>query len=524
MFENGDTHNLLSFIIIIAVISICGSYLLSRIRFKSQESINRIRYYLIRDLTEYNLSMPYEYTLNKEKMDQLSKAHQSLLSVNRGAGGAMLNLFDICGFSLSLLTFIWLFSVMPIYMMLFILLMSFISALINTKLTKITKENWDTNAPYHNILYNLSYEFRNPLSKQDLLLYDYITLFKRYFFNIVNIFTMNFLGFSNRKIKVIAISRIINAIKDFVAIIWLVQLFIKGVLNISQVYLYITSLIVFMITFNDLIDTYMKLLENLSIFSDYKVIDQDFPNKSGKLEIPEPPWTIELHNLCFAYSSSNNYVLKNLNLVIRQGESIALVGENGSGKTTLVYLLCRLYKPTSGTITLNNIDIWDYDEKEYFERIRENVFFNNDKDVNEIYKKSGIDEIINKLEKKDMHSLQRILDDSGIELSGGETQKLFLARALSKSNSNLLILDEPTAYLDAINESELYEKYYRLCYGKISIFISHRLASTKFCDKIIYLHQGEIIEVGSHKELLKNNGKYKELFDIQARTYREVAQ
>lgn len=229
--------------------------------------------------------------------------------------------------------------------------------------------------------------------------------------------------------------------------------------------------------------------------------------------------------------------MKNINLKLNNNESIAIVGENGAGKSTLALILAGLYEPTSGKILLNGEDINSYniDRKDLVSAvfqdtlvmpysIRENVAMNTDKkDLSKIYKKTGLDFLVDKYDNKDEQILLRTLDDNGIDLSGGQKQRLFLARAINKSSSHILILDEPTAQLDAIAEKELYELYNSITEDKSSIFISHRLASTKFCDKVIYLKNGEITEEGTHDELMSKNGEYKELFDIQAKNYKEEA-
>ena len=144
-----------------------------------------------------------------------------------------------------------------------------------------------------------------------------------------------------------------------------------------------------------------------------------------------------------------------------------------------------------------------------------------DNKLEDIYKKTGLDKVIDKYENSDEQILLRTLDDKGVDLSGGQKQRLFLARAINKKSAKVLILDEPTAQLDAIAERDLYKLYNEMCEDKSSIFISHRLASTKFCDKVIFLKNGKIIEEGTHEELLKANGEYKELFEIQAKNYKE---
>ena len=155
--------------------------------------------------------------------------------------------------------------------------------------------------------------------------------------------------------------------------------------------------------------------------------------------------------------------------------------------------------------------------------IRENVSLdNNSSNIDDIYKTTGLDKIIEKYDKKDQQPLLRTLDEEGVDLSGGQKQRIFLSRALNKKTSKILILDEPTAQLDALAERELYMLYDKLSEHMSSIFISHRLASTKFCDRVIFLKNGEIIGNDSHENLIKTNEEYKDLYEIQAKNYKEV--
>ena len=250
--------------------------------------------------------------------------------------------------------------------------------------------------------------------------------------------------------------------------------------------------------------------------------------------------TVDIVDLCFSYPNSEKYVLDHLNLTIKPGEKMALVGENGSGKSTLIKLLCKLYKPSSGVIYLNGIDISQIPDDIYWEiigavfqdamvfpfSIRDNITLEESVDEERLSKAindSGIEQIMDGLSNGIDTVLLRILDDEGLDISGGQRQRLYLARALYKNNK-FLMLDEPTAALDPLAEASLYKQYDSLTKGKTSLYISHRLASTKFCDRVAYLKDGKILELGSHDELMDSNGEYKELFHIQAKYYMESDQ
>lgn len=268
----------------------------------------------------------------------------------------------------------------------------------------------------------------------------------------------------------------------------------------------------------------------------------DAPEIDNPLDIPAPNSivSIEFRNVCFSYDKEARSVLENFNMKIRSGEKIALVGVNGAGKTTIVKLLCGFYRPDSGEILLNGIDISNFRKKELFTlfsavfqditilpfSVAENVSMKiGDKTDKErvwvCLKKSGLDGEIRKHEKGIDSKMLKTIDESGIVLSGGQQQKLLMARALYK-DAQILILDEPTAALDPIAESEVYESFHVFSKDKTAIYISHRLASTRFCDRIIMIKNGTIIESGTHMQLMQIDGEYATMFKIQSHYYNNL--
>jgi len=248
---------------------------------------------------------------------------------------------------------------------------------------------------------------------------------------------------------------------------------------------------------------------------------------------------IEFRDVSFRYEDAEEYTLSHVSFAIEPGEKLALVGNNGAGKTTLVKLMCGLYMPTEGSILVNDQDVASMKVEDYHKlfsvvfqdialmafTIEMNVTGCVEEEIDrrrlkDSLQRAGLWDKIEKLEQGTKTHITQTLDDGGVLLSGGETQKLLLARAIYKDGP-ILVLDEPSSALDPIAESRMYEEYSRLTEGKTSLFISHRLASTKFCDRILLLEKGQILEEGSHEELLKKKGRYRELFDIQSYYYQE---
>ena len=258
---------------------------------------------------------------------------------------------------------------------------------------------------------------------------------------------------------------------------------------------------------------------------DYRILDRDIE-------------TIEFRNVSFSYDGERN-ILENLNLVIENGQKLGLVGINGAGKTTFVNLICGLFEPTQGQILVNGFPKSEYDPAELRKKIAtvfqdssvfpftfaENISMKEKEntDVRRVLSSIQTADLSNKVnhtEKGIDSTMLRITDNKGLIMSGGEMQKLYLARSVYK-NGSVVILDEPTAALDPVSERKQYLQYEKICKNKIAIYISHRLASTSFCDKIIYFEDGKILECGNHKERMKLNGKYYNMFNVQRDFYKE---
>lgn len=270
----------------------------------------------------------------------------------------------------------------------------------------------------------------------------------------------------------------------------------------------------------------------------------DIPDEKYQGTIPtekrdDNEYEFEFKHVWFKYPDSEEYTLKDINLKWRIGEKMALVGKNGCGKSTLVKLLCRLYDPTEGEITLNGIDIRKYKYEEYMElfsvvfqdsklfsfSLAENVAADTEYDaerVTDCVIRSGLGDRLKTMENGIETCLYKDFDENGVEISGGEAQKLCLARAIYKG-SPFIVLDEPTAALDPISEYDIYTKFNGIVGTRTAIYISHRLSSCRFCDEITVMDNGSIAERGSHDELLGKDGVYKELWTAQAEYYKDTA-
>ena len=337
--------------------------------------------------------------------------------------------------------------------------------------------------------------------------------------------------------------------RDLLAYSLLIGKVLSGQIDIATFTLYLGLVSGFANWIYGLSNTFHNLRAASHAFNDYNdfMALEDLKDDGADAGTPlaeqtssNPP-EIEFRNVSFNYEGSDKKIFEDLSFKIKAGEKIALVGNNGAGKTTIVKLLCGLYPPVSGQIFVDGKLLWDssMSVKQYMKTISVlfqdtspfalsiamNVASCDEKDMNrerikESLKKAGLLEKVDTLIHKEDTYITQELDDDGVQLSGGEIQKLLLAKAIYKDGS-LLVLDEPTSALDPIAESKIYEEYNRFANNKTAVFISHRLASTKFCDRILFLENGKIIEEGSHKELMEKGGKYREIFDIQSHYYAE---
>lgn len=333
-----------------------------------------------------------------------------------------------------------------------------------------------------------------------------------------------------------------NFVRDFVMYSILIHMALDGAVTVSQVTFYAGVVAGFSAWMNETVNRLSQVLQ-ANIETGYYTGAMDIPDVfhhgSGKKPDLSSEVSIEFCDVSFRYEEGGTDVLSHLSFRIEPGEKIAIVGKNGAGKTTIVKLLCGFYKPTEGEVLVNGISTGDYDMDEYGKLISPvfqdgfmtaftvaaNVAGGREADIDrervrQCLREAGIWEKIDSLKDKEDSSVSQTLEKDGINFSGGEIQKLLIARALYK-DAKCLILDEPTSALDPIAESRVYEAYHEMTRDKTSVFISHRLASTRFCDEILYLADGTVAERGTHEELLARKGAYAEMFEIQSHYYRK---
>lgn len=490
------------------------------------------------------LTMPFENFESPKILDCIEKAGNAVNGNNTGIEGMSHQLFlfvqelGIVIFGLILL------GTMNIWIVIGMLVLAVVNFLISDKANKYTKTQiWDKLSRFWRKLFYVNHSVVDFSFAKDIRMYGLRSFLSNKLKNL----------HKERYAAQVRNSRIWFWINITSSILWFFsQLGVYAYLiykvfthsfTIGNFTLYLSSSMTFFGSISGLLNCVSELLQRSREVDDFRSFMELEDEKSKDLNsLPIPnfdSYKFEFKNVSFKYPFSEKYALKNLNITLNAGERLAVVGLNGAGKTTFIKLLLRLYEPTEGKILLNGNDISLYDKDSYYKifspvfqevnlfafSLAENVSMLEKeiidrKKVQENLEKAGLKEKLKSLKDGIDTQILKIIYDDGIDFSGGEKQKLALARALYK-NAPVVILDEPTAALDAIAESKLYENFDKLIGGKTSVYISHRLSSTKFCDKVAFFKDGKLSEYGTHDFLMEKNGDYAKMFHTQSQYYEE---
>ena len=334
---------------------------------------------------------------------------------------------------------------------------------------------------------------------------------------------------------------VLTAARNGIAYVYLIRMALEENLGVPEFILYFTAVTTFTTWVMGILQQAVKLHQqslDISCVREFLEYPEPFRFEGGASIPKADAYELTLQDVSFRYPGAESNTISHLNLTVHPGERLAIVGLNGAGKTTLVKLLCGLFDPTEGVVLLNGQDIRAFNRREYYGlfsavfqefsildvTVAENIAQTNENiDTERLWdciEKAGLTDTVQKLPDGLQTHVGREVYLDGVLFSGGQTQRLMLARALYKDGP-ILMLDEPTAALDPIAENDIYMKYNEMTKGKTSLFISHRLASTRFCDRIIFVADGNIAEEGTHEDLLALGGEYAKLFEVQSRYYRE---
>ena len=501
-----------------------------------------VRLMIIKERIAKTLGMEYEALETPEMLDRLQKAKRATAGDWQGVQG-MMTYMQVMGVQIISVTIaVAIMTTFNPWIILIIVVLSFAQFLFFDYIRKKDKkEMWDAMMPHwrkldymETVTTDFSYAkdirlfgMKNFLSKRQHEVYDeelshWIKSRQYWIYNSI-------------------FSHGISLIRQLIITGWLVYGVIKDGLSIGDFTLYLASAGAFSNAVSQVLSALSGLRERSAHTDDYRSF-MDIPTSEDKETIPVPKsdrYVFTFENVSFRYKGQEKYALKNLDLTLEAGEKLAVVGLNGAGKSTFIKLLLRLYDVTEGRILMNGTDIRRFNRAEYYRLfspafqdvtvfafpMAENVSMDPPDETDKAkadrcLREAGLSEKIDSLSKGIDTELLKVLYDDGVDLSGGEKQKLALARALYK-DSSVIVLDEPTAALDALAEYKLYKSFNGLVGNRTAVYISHRLSSTRFCDRVAMFKDGEMTETGTHDELMAKNGDYAEMFRVQAQYYIE---
>lgn len=489
------------------------------------------------------MRMRFYHLENPDVLDQISKAQDGLLGYGNNLGGfqALINnIISILSNFLSVVGIIYIIAQINIWLIFILIGIVGLRLWNQSQIKKLNIQQWEErkrmnreNEYYSSLLTDFKYgkDIRLYACK-DLL----ITKNKEYIED-----TYQYQIKINQKFKKLTIiDNLFNMVNQLLTYGYVAYYFIQSYISIAQYSLYVTSINTFISSSYSIFNSFLNIRQNTKMMSEFKkFMEIDATYQEGNVKInPNDPIVLEFKDVSFAYPNTTEYVLRHINYRMEGQKKISIVGENGAGKSTFIKLLMRLYDPTEGEILLNGINIKEIPIQDYYalfsvvfqdyqligfnlgEQITSSDTFDEEK-VLQILSEVQFNHKMENLQNGLATSMLKYFDDQGIELSGGESQKIAIARALFK-DGKILILDEPTSALDPLAEYEIYSQFHKMTQGKLTFYISHRLSSCRFCDEIMVLEHGEIVQLGHHDKLiLDEKGKYFEMFKAQAKYYQD---
>lgn len=487
------------------------------------------------------MELDFQVTEDKKALDQIELARNGMDWYSGGLDGIVNALFTVAQNVLTLLGISTIILINAPWLLLLIFAVLFVTGLLNNKNNRIEQEEYKAMSKVNRIFSYLGWGIVDFRYGKDIRLYNakdmLLNNYNYYCGDMVN----TWYRMAGKQLVPSLLMDICDVVRDFGSYFYIGALAVLGKISLGTTTQLFTASAQLYGNMRSLVINTQDIIKRTDYAYEYVKL-MDFPEAihKGTKPVTHGPHVFEFKDVEFSYPGSDVRVLKGVNLKIESGEHLSIVGLNGAGKTTFVKLLCRLYDPTAGQILMDGTDIREYDYEAYMREfapvfqdfklfaftVKENILLTDaekeDKRgiLDEIFEKVGIRERVHEMENGADTYIFKHYDKDGIEPSGGEQQKIAIGRALYK-NSPVVILDEPTAALDPVAEYEIYRKFEELVGGKTAVYISHRLSSCRFCDKIAVFADGIVSEYGTHQSLLKKeDGLYAKMFAAQAQYYR----
>lgn len=529
-------------LIIYAVIIAAGGTLLSLA--SSQLDVITAKYsekfdnYFAIEMGKRVMEMDFQHTEDKKALDQIEAASTGMSWYSGGVNGICSPFFNIISNVLKILGSVALIALNAPILFLLTAVVVAVGVVIQNKVNKIEVANYKALSKLNRVFGYYGFTLQDFRYGKDIRLYGAKDMMVEKWNFISDEDMKHWDNMANKQMPLHQINNGLGVVKDVASYLYLGILVLTGGITIPIFTQMLSAGSAFQNAMIALLWNIQEIIKRTDYAHEYiKLMEYPAAIEKGTRHVKEGNHTIEFRNVSFTYPNTDVKVLDGVSVTLHQGEHLSVVGLNGAGKTTFVKLLCRLYDPTGGEILLDGVNIREYDYGEYMSifspvfqdfklfafSIKENIVLDeqnpDQKDVDGIIEQVGLGEKIKSLEKGAETMLFKSFDENGIEPSGGEQQKIAIARALYKK-SPVVILDEPTAALDPVAEYDIYRQFDTLVGGKTAIYISHRLSSCKFCDKIAVFSEGRIKEYGTHEDLVDvAGGIYAEMFRAQARYY-----
>ncbi|MDU5150062.1 ABC transporter ATP-binding protein [uncultured Anaerococcus sp.] len=537
--KNTDFRTMILTIISYCLLVFISTMISKQIELRTYATYMDTRLNLFTDASDSIMEMDYGLGENAKFMGEFTRGFECFQSNNQGLEGVYHAMYPLLA---NLISFI-IISVIMARLSPLIFILALISILIQLAIRTYTDKYRHSHMGDLNKVRRKTDSYYSEASDfrfaKDIRLFSYKDKFIEGFKPLVEDVISISRKFIKPEILLSPVLAVVFVSIEALAFYFLTGKIIANEISLKSLTLMITSVAIYSQVISNLVINISETRSNLLYVSDgFDMLRTDLKSDNGDRQI-KSPMSIEFSHVSFSYPLSDVNVLEDLSFTIREKEKVAIVGVNGAGKSTIVSLILGLYKPTRGKIYINGIDSEDLDLKKRYAAfatvlqnveplavsIAENVAgtdTNIDRNrVIESLDKAGLSYKLDQLPQGIDTQMTKNIKEDGTLFSGGENQKLAIARALYKKNSYALIMDEPTAALDALAEEKIYSRLDKISEGKTLIFISHRLASTRFCDKIMLLDGGKISEYGTHDELIKRDGLYKQMYESQRKYYKE---
>lgn len=492
-----------------------------------------------KDLYKKMMQIKYEKLDTPQTQDLFFKANKAIQTQQYGFEAYIRNLFSIISKIITFLGLIVILIMFDYFILLYLLLTTIILFYISLHISKKNNDLWNKNASLSRekeYYFNVSVDFNYG---KDLLFYNFGSLFMKKISFLSKEIRNNNNKIEKKLLVYDLLVFIVQLFRDVLIYLFLIINLYKSLISVSDFSLLLNSSLSFSVWLLSCINCIIAIKNQKIYIDDYFFfIDEKNDNKLGNIKIKQIE-TIEFKDVCFHYPNNNLMILNHLDLKLIKGKKYGLVGINGSGKTTLIKLLLNFYQPTSGEILINGINLNSIDMDNYYDLIssmfqeinlfnlpiKNNVSLDEnpcEKKVWEVLNKVGLDEKIKQYPNNINTDYSKYFNENGIELSGGEIQKLLIARCLYKTQANLIIFDEPTSAIDPIAEKEIYDLLNKLINNNsILITISHRMASMQSCDYIYVLENGRTLEQGDFSTLIKQEKTFNHLYNMQKQYYQK---